>query len=286
MPKYRMLCDVEKCTGCFACFLACKDEHVGNGHGKYAASAAEGQQWINLKEIEYGTGDKVKIDYIPLLCQHCENPACAGGAPDGAVYTRQDGAVIIDPEKAKGVKSIVKNCPYGVVFWNEALELPQKCTLCAHMLDSGANTTRCAECCPTGALVFGDLDDPESEIAKLTMRYGENLNVYKPQFGTAPRVLYHALPKPFIAGEAAFSDRPGEPACNVRVSLTCIRTGKVYEAVTDAVGDFCFKRLDAGEKFTLRFDSPGYSLEECEVNTNAARNLGLIELKKNEIDRV
>ena len=284
MSGYSIICDVEKCTGCFACFLACKDEHVGNDHGKYAASASEGQHWINIKEIEYGTDSKVKVDYIPLMCQHCETPACAAGAPEGAVYARPDGIVIIDPEKAKGAKSIVKNCPYGAVFWNETLELPQKCTLCAHMLDGGEKTTRCAECCPTGALVIGDLDDPESDIAKLSARFrlAESLEMYKPQFNTAPRMRYHALPKPFIAGELAFSDLPGEPPSGLCITLTRDETGETYETVTDAVGDFCFKFLAANAKFTLRIDVRGYDIQELAVNTAAARNLGVILLQKNQ----
>ncbi|MCL1828555.1 MAG: carboxypeptidase regulatory-like domain-containing protein [Oscillospiraceae bacterium] len=280
MAEYGLICDVEKCTGCCACFLACKDEHVGNDRGICAAPASEGQQWINIREVEYGTGDKVRLECIPLLCQHCKNPACASGAPAGAVYTRPDGIVIIDPEKAKGAKSIVKNCPYGVVFWNEALNLPQKCTLCAHMISEGAKTTRCVECCPTGALVFGDMSDKNSEISKLAARLGERLETYKPQFGTDPRVRYHALPKPFIAGEIAFEDRPGEPACGVGVSLVCKKTGKKRETVTDALGDFRFDRLPAEAVFTLSVEATGYVPAQTEVRLGPAKNLGTVILRK------
>ena len=280
MSRYALLCDVEKCTGCFACFLACKDEHVGNCHGSYAAPACEGQKWIDVKEIEYGIGDKVKVDYIPIMCQHCSMPACSKDAPVGAVYTRQDGIVLVDPEKAKGAKSIVSNCPYGAVYWNEELELPQKCTLCAHMIDNGAGTTRCVECCPTGALVFGDIENPDSEIFKLCARLGENLEVYKPQFGTQPQVKYHAIPKPFIAGELAFSDREGEPACGIHITLTCGNTSESHEIVTDYLGDFIFKHLESGNVYALRIETPGYARIEREVRTNVAQNLGTITLQK------
>ena len=282
MAKYALLCDIEKCTGCFSCFLACKDEHVGNDHGSYAAPASEGQKWIDVKEIEYGVGDKVKVDYIPIMCQHCHAPACAKGAPDGAVYTRKDGIVLLDPEMAKGAKSIVKNCPYGAVYWNEALEVPQKCTLCAHMLDSGARTTRCVECCPTGALVFGDIKNPESNVSKLAARLGERLETYKPQFGTRPRVKYHALPKPFLAGELAFSDRGGEPACGIHVYLTCDNTCISHKTVTDAMGDFIFKQLQNGDVYTLQVNAPGYIPLERTVRINAAQNLGTITLQKEQ----
>ena len=280
MARYALICDVEKCTGCFACFLACKDEHVGNDHGSCAAPASEGQRWIDVKEIEYGSGDKVKVDYIPLPCQHCQTPACAVGAPDGAVYTRKDGVVILDPEKARGAKSIADNCPYGAVYWNAELGLPQKCTLCAHMIDRGEKTTRCAECCPTGALVFGDLDDPGSDISKLAAALGERLEVYKPQFGTGPLIKYHALPKPFIAGEIAFCDKPGEPAVGLSIALICDSTGESWQAVTDAMGDFIFKRLRSGSNYTMRISAPGYAALERGVRVNTAVNLGTIILEK------
>ena len=280
MAKYALLCDIEKCTGCFSCFLACKDEHVGNDHSPYAAPASEGQKWIDIQEIEYGVGDKVKVDYIPIMCQHCHTPACAEGAAEGAVYTRNGGIVIIDPTRAKGAKSIVGSCPYGAVYWNEALELPQKCTLCAHMLDSGAKTTRCVECCPTGALVFGDIKDPESDVSKLSARLGERLETYNLRFGTRPRVKYHGLPKPFIAGELAFSDRIGEPACGVGVALVCKETGKSYATVTNAFGDFEFKYLQFGDTYTVQIKTPGYAPVEREIHANQAQNLGTITLLK------
>ena len=280
MARYALFCDVEKCTGCYACFLACKDEHVGNGHGGYSAPAPEGQRWIDIKEIEYGTGDKVKVDYIPVMCQHCNAPACAKGAPDGAVYTRQDGIVLIDPKKAKGARSIMDNCPYGAVYWNDVLGLPQKCTLCAHILDAGDEITRCVECCPTGALVFGDIENPESDISKLADRLNLRLEDYKPQFGTEPRVKYHALPKPFIAGELAFSDRMGEPAYGIRVTLTCKKTGKSREVDNDSMGGFMFKQLQSGNTYAVKISASGYVPLERQVRVNAAQNLGTITLQR------
>ena len=282
MARYGLFVDVEKCTGCYACFLACKDEHIGNSHGFYAAPASEGQRWIDVKEIEYGNGDKVKVDYIPVMCQHCNAPACAKDAPEGAVYTRRDGIVLIDPQKARGAKMIVDNCPYGAVYWNEELELPQKCTLCAHMLDNGDITTRCVECCPTGALVFGDIENPESDVYKLGAKLGGYLESYKPMFKTQPQVKYNALPKPFIAGELVFYDRIGEPASGINVTLKNNNTSKSYETVTDAFGDFIFKRLQSGDAYTLRIKAPGYLQVERKVRINVAKNLGAITLKKNK----
>ena len=280
MAKYALYFDVEKCCGCHACFLSCKDEHVGNDHKPIAAAQPEGQQWIRLQEVEYGTGDKIKVDYIPVTCQHCENPICGADAPEGAVYTRPDGIVIIDPFKAKGAKSIVKNCPYGVVFWNEAENLPQKCTLCAHMLDGGERTTRCAECCPTGAIVFGDLDDRNSEISKLAARIEGRTEDYKPGFNTKPRLKYLNLPKPFVSGELVYTDKPGEPAAGVKITLTCRECGKTQETATDFLGDFEFKALESNTEYAISVKASGYKPVEKAFRTNAAKNLGSITLER------
>jgi Fe-S-cluster-containing dehydrogenase component len=213
MARYGIAIDVDKCTGCHSCFLACKDEFVGNDYLPVsAAQPSSGHTWIRLKEVEQGTGTKLKVDYVPILCQHCTSMACAAAAPKGAVYQRGDGIVIIDPEKAKGCREIVNACPYGAVYWNAESSLPQKCTLCAHMLDAGEKTTRCAEACPTGALVFGDLEDPGSPISKVLTEKAGKLESLKPEFGTGPRVKYIKLPKVFIAGEILLSDKPYECA--------------------------------------------------------------------------
>ncbi len=177
MARYGLIIDVDKCSGCYNCFVACKDEHCGNDHLPVAASQPEmGHYWMNIVEKERGQYPKVKVASIPVTCMQCAEAPClaaaaAAGAP-GAVYRRDDGIVIIDPVKAKGHKALVEACPYGVIFWNEAAGLPQKCTLCAHLLDAGWKEPRCVEACPTGALIFGDLDDSATEIAEATAAGG------------------------------------------------------------------------------------------------------------------
>ena len=162
MAKYGFIIDVERCNGCYSCFLACKDEWIGNDHGSYGAATVEGMNLMRVKEIEYGTNDKVKVDYIPIPCQHCKNAPCVAKRPD-AFYARPDGLVILDPAKSAD-KALLQACPYGCVQWNEAAGIAQKCNGCAHMLDAGEKQTRCSEVCPNQALIFGDLDDPNSEI--------------------------------------------------------------------------------------------------------------------------
>jgi len=169
VTRYGMVIDVDKCVGCYNCFLTCRDEYAGNDYPGYSApQPMSGMNWMKVIEKERGQYPKVKVAYTPVMCMHCENAGCIKVAKDNAVYRRPDGIVIIDPVKAKGQKQIVNGCPYRVIEWNEEADLPQKCILCAHMLDKGEKVPRCVESCPTGALVFGDLDDPKSEISKLT----------------------------------------------------------------------------------------------------------------------
>lgn len=277
MARYGIVCDVSKCCGCFSCFMSCKDEHIGNDYLPLTKSQSEGQDWIRVKEIEYGQNSKPKIDYLPIMCQHCEDPACASKAPEGAVYRRDDGVVIIDPEKAKGAKEIVNACPYNCISWNEELQLPQKCTLCMHMIEKGEKKPRCVECCPTLALVFGDMDDPESEISKLIAEKKDRLEVFKPEFGTKPTMRYIALPKPFIAGALRID---GECAEGVEVSLTCIGCSEKRTVKSNFLGDFEFKSLKLGEDYTISVCLPGRVPVEQAVHLNASTDIGTIKLEK------
>ena len=171
MSRFALLIDVSKCSGCYNCFLSCRDEHYGNDYPGYSApQPLNGQFWLQIREIERGKYPKPKVSYIPMTCMHCEEAPCIDLANDDAVYRRNDGIVMIDPDKAKGQKEIVNACPYRRIYWNKELQIPQKCNLCAHRLDEGEKVPRCVESCPTGALIFGDLDDPESEIARISAR--------------------------------------------------------------------------------------------------------------------
>ena len=277
MARYGLVCDIEKCCGCFACFLSCRDEFYGKDHLPTAASQEVGQVWLNVEEVEYGEGTRVKVDYIPKMCQHCAEPACAEGAPEGAVYRRDDGIVVFDSEKAKGAKSIAENCPYGVVSWNEERSIPQKCTLCAHMVDAGEKTVRCAECCPTGALVFGDLDDPGSEASRILLDKKATVEIWKPEAGTKPGCRYIRLPKPFIAGEVFFEDNTAEPAKGVSVTLKG-GSGGALSCATDCFGDFEFQRLEEGRAYTLCIEAAGYRKAERAVDPADSMNIGAIAL--------
>ena len=135
------------------------------------------------------------------MCNHCDNAPCVakGG---GAVSKRADGIVLIDPVKAKGRKDLVEACPYGHIWWNEELSLPQAWTFDAHLIDQGWKQTRGQQSCPTGAMRAICVDD--DAMAKLAAEQG--LETIKPELGTKPRVYYKNLWRYstcFIAGSVS-----------------------------------------------------------------------------------
>ncbi len=267
-----MVIDVARCCGCYNCFLACKDEHCGQDYPGYAAAQPmAGQFWMNILEKERGRYPKVKLAYIPVPCQHCEDAPCVKSAEDGAVYRRPDGIVVIDPEKAKGQEQIVSSCPYGVIYWNAEEGLPQKCTLCAHLLDEGWREPRCVEVCPTGALVFGDLDDPASEVSRLVAQ--GNAVSLRPGSGLKEKVLYIGLPKRFVAGTVVYGDTD-ECAGGVTVILVGEDGERTVE--TNNFGDFEFEGLAENAVYAVKIEAEGYQTKELPVSTTDDVYLGII----------
>lgn len=276
MARYGMIIDIDKCNGCHNCFLSCRDEYAGNDYPPYsAAQPIHGQHWMQIGEKERGSYPKVKVSYIPLPCLHCEEAPCITSSPENAVYRRPDGIVLIDPEKAAGNKEIANKCPHRVIYWNVHKKIPQKCTFCAHLLDEGWKVPRCVEACPTGALTFGDLDDPDSDLVRL-MNSGE-IEELHPEYGLKPRVAYKGLPKRYIAGEIVLDDRRGECAEGVLVTLT----GGDEETTikTDNYGDFEFDGLVPHHPYRIRIEHEGYASKEIAVQTRLDVNVGEIVLE-------
>jgi Fe-S-cluster-containing dehydrogenase component len=276
MPRYSILIDISKCNGCYNCFLACRDEYFENEYSGYsAAQPLDGQFWMQVKEVERGAYPRPKLAYIPTPCMHCASAPCIEAAQNGAVYRREDGIVLIDPEKAKGQEAVAAACPYRVIFWNAETGLPQKCTMCAHRLDQGEKMPRCVESCPTGALLFGDLDDPNSEIAKSAGQAG--VEEMRPEFRTEPLVKYIGLPKRFVAGEVVLADNTGECAQGVMVSIT--GDGVDMETQTDLFGDFEFEGLEQNKTYCISFQTDGYAGRQVTFTTLKDVNLGEIVLE-------
>ncbi len=274
--KYGMVIDITKCTGCYNCFLSCRDEFAGNDYAPYAApQPMSGMNWLKLIERERGQYPQVKVAYIPLTCMQCEDAPCLKAAQYQAVYRRADGIILIDPVKAKGQKQIVSACPYRVIEWNEELQLPQKCILCAHMLDQGEKVPRCVENCPTGALVFGDLDNPGSEIAKLlASQPAESLH---PEYGLQEKVSYLHLPRKFVAGTVIYGDMD-ECAKGLKVAIR--GNGETRETVTNGFGDFEFEGLAENADYQVRVEAPGYKTRTVIARTRKDLSLAEIVLKK------
>ena len=264
MTRYGLLIDVTRCNGCYNCQLACKDEYVGNDHPPYSLSQPQsGQFWMRIEEKERGKFPWVKTAYIPIPCMHCEDAPCMSSGTKGAVYRRNDGIVLVDPKKAKGQREIVRACPYGAIYWNDALSLPQKCTFCAHLLDSGWKEPRCVEACPTLALRFGDLDDPRSDISKaIASQENEPLH---PRRKTRPRVSYIGLPKLFIAGTIVLADTD-ECGVGSRVSLLNPSGSEVGFQQANGFGDFQFERIKRGGRYQLRVEAAGYETKTLHVD--------------------
>jgi Fe-S-cluster-containing dehydrogenase component len=276
MARYGMVIDITRCTGCYNCFLACRDEFAGNEYPPYAAAQPmSGQNWLRVIERERGQYPKVKVAYTPVTCMHCEDALCIRMAQNNAVYRRPDGIVIIDPVKAKGQKQIVSACPYRVIEWNEEKQLPQKCIFCAHMLDKGEKEPRCVESCPTGALLFGDLDDPQSEVAK-AMGSGKT-EILHPEYGMKERVRYISLAKKFVAGTVIYGDTD---ECAGGLTVTLSGDGQTRTAQTNNFGDFEFEGLPDNVSYTVKVGAPGYKAKSVKTRTQKDVYLGEIVLKK------
>jgi Fe-S-cluster-containing dehydrogenase component len=277
MTKWGLVVDISKCNACYCCFTACKDEHWDNDYPPYsAAQPRHGQFWMNLIKKERGTYPYIKVAYMPVPCMHCDNAPCIKAAKDGAVYKRPDGVVVIDPEKAVGQKKLVDSCPYGVIFWNEEKNLPQKCTLCVHRLEKG-EIPRCVQACPTGALIFGDLDDPKSDVSKLLK--SAKAEVFHPEWNANPRVQYidlYKATKHFIAGAVIYGDTD---ECAEGVTATLSANGKSVKTTTNNYGNFEFDGLDAA-RYSVKLASAGYAPKAIDVDLKTDTYLGEIVLTK------
>jgi len=242
--------DVTKCTGCFNCFIACKDEFADHHWPPYSGPQPEtGHHWMKVDEVERGQFPRVKLSFIPQPCQHCGVPRCVKASRNDAVCKRKDGLVIIDPERSKGQRKIVEACPYSRIYWNDELNIPQKCTGCAHLLDDGWEVPRCVEACPTEAILVGD----RKNLSKL-IKKAEQLH---PEYGTDPSVYYIGLPKVFIAG-SVYCGVSQECLENVRVTLTRRINRNPRTTKTNNYGDFEFDGLEANKNYSIKIETKGY----------------------------
>ena len=267
--------DIARCNGCYCCQIACKDEHVGNDWTPYAKPQPDtGQFWLRLNEYVRGTVPKVKMHYVPMLCQHCDEAPCMEACPvEGAIYKRDDGLVIIDPEKCTGCSECLLSCPYDAIFFNEDLNIAQKCTGCAHLLDSGLD----------GAPLRGCPARPgpsSSGTKRSSPTRSPGPTLLGPADATKPRVYYLNIPKRFIGGLVY---DPVEKEIVEGARCTLVDDGRRASNAswqTDGFGDFWFKDLEE-RTYSLTIEAEGFApVQYPSLDTSDDINLGEIALSR------
>jgi len=165
------------CIGCHACTVACKSEH----------DVPIGVNRTHVKYIEKGEFPKSTREFSVHRCNHCADAPCVEICPTTALYTRADGIVDFDNDRCIGCKSCMQACPYDALYIDPETNTAAKCNYCAHKIDGGYEPA-CVIVCPVEAIISGDLDDPESNIALLVAN--EETTVRKPEKMTDPNLFY------------------------------------------------------------------------------------------------
>ncbi|RMF87314.1 MAG: 4Fe-4S dicluster domain-containing protein [Nitrospinota bacterium] len=222
MARWGMVIDLDKCTGCQACVVACRQENNVPFAGPEETARGRAIFWMEVLPLIEGEYPNIKARFMPRPCMHCDNPPCTKVCPTSATYKNQEGIVAQIYPQCIGCRYCGNACPYTVKFfnwyapqWPEEMKqslnpyvsvrpkgVIEKCTFCHHRLiqakEKAAAEQRdlvegdylpaCAQACPAKAITFGDLDDPNSQVATLTrspraFRWLEDL-------GTEPKVYY------------------------------------------------------------------------------------------------
>ena len=185
MARYGMALDYKNCINCRACEVACKKENgVELGANKYRI-------WIGQKEAE-GEFPNISIAsqmYHPSQCQHCDNAPCQQVCPTNATYIDENKVVRVDESRCILCTYCINACPYDARFIDDRTMTVDKCNFCSPTrLASGETTTACQATCPTKVRIFGDLDDPNSEISQALAN--REYKQMKPHLGTKPKLFY------------------------------------------------------------------------------------------------
>ncbi len=175
--RYGFIIDNRKCIGCHACTTACKSEHQ--------VPVGVNRTWV--KQVEKGEFPHTRRLFSVMRCNHCTDAPCVEICPVEALFFREDGIVDFDKNRCIGCKSCMQACPYDALYIDPENHTAAKCNYCAHRIDLGLEPA-CVNVCPEHAIISGDMDDPESEIAQLLGR--EQVSVRKAAKGTQPNLFY------------------------------------------------------------------------------------------------
>jgi len=190
MANYGFAIDLRKCIGCHACTIACKAEH----------EIPVGVKRCWVKTVEKGSFPDTRRFFFPVLCNQCTDAPCVRICPTNALFKRRDGIVDLNGASCIGCRACMEACPYDQLFIDPNTHTAEKCNFCANRIENEL-LPACVIVCPTECRIFGDLDDPASEVARIVQQ--ETFAVRKPEKGTGPKIFYLGADESVIRPEVA-----------------------------------------------------------------------------------
>jgi len=175
--RYGFVIDQDRCIGCHACTVACKEEHQ--------VPVGVFRTWV--KHIEKGEFPHTSRHFGVMRCNHCDDSPCTEICPTSALYRRDDGIVDFDNRRCIGCKACMQACPYDALYIDPNHNTAAKCNFCAHRVEMKLEPA-CVIVCPTQAILAGDLDNPGSTVSHVVAT--QKVSVRKPQKGTQPKLFY------------------------------------------------------------------------------------------------